>query len=84
MRTPLAAGTVLSLAAAVAIARNDPGSAAFPRMSVRHPLASYQALAAAPFGNGRELFALVAVIFAACIFVAGWRHARRHSPGRGR
>jgi hypothetical protein len=81
MRSP-AAGTVLSLAAAAAIARNDPGPAAFPRMSVRHPLASYRALAAAPFGNGLELFALVAAIFAACIFVAAWRQARRPDPRR--
>jgi hypothetical protein len=42
------------------------------------------ALAAAPFGSGLELFALVAFIFAACIFVVGWRHARRPGPGRER
>ena len=79
----IAAGTVLSLAAVAAIARNDPGPATFPRISVRHPLASYRALADAPFGNGVELFALVAFIYAVCIFVAGWRHARRPDPGRG-
>ena len=84
MRIPLAAGTVLSLAAVAAIARNDPGPAAFPRLSARHPLASYRALADAPFGNGLELFGLVALIFASCIFVAGWRHARRPGPGRER
>ena len=72
----LAAGTVLSLAAVAAIASQDPGPAAFPPMSARRSLASYRALAAAPFGNGLELLALVAFIFAACIFVAGWRHAR--------
>ena len=77
MRTPLAAGTVLSLAAVAAIAREDPGPAAFPRLSAKDPLASYRALADAPFGNGLELFALVAFIFAVCIFVAGWRQARR-------
>ena len=48
----LAAGTVLSLAAVAAIASQDPGPAAFPRLSARHPLASYRALADAPFGNG--------------------------------
>ena len=84
MRIPLAAGTVLSLVAVAGIASQDPGPAAFPRLSARQPLAAYRALADAPFGNGAELFALVAVIFAVCIFVAGWRHARRHSPGRGR
>ena len=78
----LAAGTVLSLAAVAAIASQDPGPAAFPRLSARHPLASYRALADAPTGNGAELFALVAFIFAVCIFVAGWRHARRPGPGR--
>ena len=41
----LAAGTVLSLAAVAAIASQDPGPAAFPRLSARHPLASYLALA---------------------------------------
>ena len=84
MRIALAAGTVLSLAAVAAIASQDPGSAAFPRISAQDPLASYWALADAPTGNGLELFALVAFIFAVCIFVAGWRHARRRSPGRGR
>ena len=79
----LAAGTVLSLAAVAAIASQDPGPVAFPRLSARDPLASYRALAAAAFGNGLELFALVAFICAVCIFVASWRHARRHNPGRG-
>ncbi len=50
----------------------------------RHPAASYVALAAATAGNGWELFAVVAFIYAACFLVAGWRHARRHGPGRGR
>ena len=81
----LAAGTVLSLAAVAAIASQDPGPAAFPRLSARHPLASYRALAdrRRP-GTALELFALVAFIFAVCIFVAGWRHARRPDPGRER
>jgi hypothetical protein len=74
---PLLAGTVLSLAAVAAVASQDPGPAAFPVMSIRHPLASYLALAPAPFGNGLELFALVAFIYAACILIASWRHERR-------
>jgi hypothetical protein len=78
----LAAGTVLSLAAVSGLACLDPGPAPFPRVSPRHPLAAYMALAAAPFGNGLELFALVAFIFAAVILVAGWRHARRPDPMR--
>jgi hypothetical protein len=73
----LAAGTVLSLAAVAAITSQDPGPVSFPRMSARDPLASYRALADTPTGNGLELFALVVFIFAACIFVASWRKARR-------
>jgi hypothetical protein len=75
---PLAAGTVLSLAAVAATASQDPGPAAFPHMSARHPLASYPALAAAPFGNWWELFALVALINTARLFAWGLRGARRH------
>ena len=81
IRVPLLAGTVLSLAAVAAVASQDPGPVALPGMSIRHPLASYRALAAAPFGNGLELFALVAFIYAVCIFIASWRHERR--PHRG-
>ena len=81
IRMPLLVGTVLSLAAVAAVASQDPGPVAFPRMSIRHPLASYQALAAAPFGNGPELFALVAFIYAACILAASWRHERRQHRG---
>ncbi len=80
----LATGTVLSLAAVAAIASQDPGPASFPRLPAGHPLASYRALAGAPTGNGLEPSGLVAFIFAACIFVAGWRHARRSDPGRER
>ena len=80
----LAAGTVLSLAAVAAIVSQDPGPVAFPRLSARDPLASYRALADAPSGNGLELFALVAFIFAVCIFVAGWRKARRPDLRRER
>ena len=40
-------------------------------LSVHHPVASYLALAAAPTGNAAELFAVVAVIYAVCLFTAG-------------
>jgi hypothetical protein len=40
--------------------------------------------AAAPTGNGWDLAAVVMFIFAACLLVSGWRHARRHGPGRER
>jgi hypothetical protein len=82
IRMPLLAGTVLNLAAVAAIASQDPGPVTFPRMSIRHPLASYLALAAAPFGNGLELFALVAFIYAACILIVSWRHERRQQRGK--
>ena len=82
IRVPLLAGSVLSLAAVAAVASQDPGPVAFPRMSIRHPLASYLALAAAPFGNGLELFALVAFIYAVCILIASWRHERRQERGK--
>jgi hypothetical protein len=74
LRAALIAGTVLSLAA----------TSAWAWMSALAigPAASYVALAAAPARNGWELFAVVASIYAACFLVAGWRHARRHRPGR--
>ena len=74
---PFAVGTVFSLGVVAVIANQDPGRAAFPRLSAGHPLASYRALADAPFGNGAELFALAAFIYFACFLAAGWRHARR-------
>jgi hypothetical protein len=48
----------------------------------RHPVRSCLMLAAAPVGNGWELFAVVAFIYFACFLVAGWRHARGHDRGR--
>ena len=78
---PMAAGLVLSCAVVAGLATQDPGPAV-PPMSFRHPREAYLGLAAAPFGNGWELFALVAFIYAACIFAAGWRRARRPVPGR--
>ena len=80
IRGPLATGTILSLATVALIAHYDPGPVSFPPLSARQPLASYRALAAAPFGNGAELFALVAFIYFACFLVAGWRNARRRPP----
>ena len=73
---PFIAGTVLSLGAVAGLAHFDPGRVAFPHLSPRHLVASYMALADAPFGNGLELFALVAVIFAACFLMAGWWQQR--------
>lgn len=80
IRGPVVAGIILSLGAVAFIAHQDPGRAVFPHLSARQPLASYRALADAPFGNGLELFALTAVIFFACFLVAGWRQGRRRPP----
>ena len=80
IRGPLIAGTVLSFGAVAAAARLDPGPVPFPRLPARRPLASYMALASTPFGNGLELFALVAFIFFACFLAAGLRRARHGPP----
>ena len=82
----LVAGTVVSLIVAGAWSvcgggDDGPGPAAAP---VRHhPVASYLALAAAPTGNGAELFAVVAVIYAVCLFPAARRRARARGTGDG-
>ena len=82
IRVALAAGTVFSLGGVAAIASQDPGPVTFGRLQARHPLAAYLALAAAPSGNGWELFTLLAFIYVVCIFAAGWRHVRRPDPRR--
>jgi predicted ABC-type sugar transport system permease subunit len=87
LRAPLIAGIIISLAvtavwawlSALTIGPSGPLDVTW-----RHPAASYLTLAAAPTGNGLELFAVVAFIFAVCIFVAGWRHARRPDLRRER
>jgi len=83
IRAPLAAGTAVNLAAVSGLACLDPGPVPFPDLSARHPVASYMALAAAPFGNAWELFALVASVFAVCFFVAGRRRSRRAEDADG-
>ena len=81
MRGALAAGTVLSLL--VVGAWSVAGAATLgpvPQLHLdwrHHPLAAYLTLAAAPTGNAAELFAVVAVIYAVCLFRAGRRRARR-------
>jgi hypothetical protein len=77
-RAALVTGTALSFAvtagwswmASLTIGPADP-------VDLHRPLASYAALAGAPTGNGPELFAVVAVIYALCILVSGWRRQRR-------
>jgi len=85
MRRALITGTVLSLivvgAWSVAGAATM-GPAPALHLSVQHLVASYLALAAAPTGNGAELFAVVAVIYALCLLVAGYRDGRRRGGHR--
>jgi hypothetical protein len=75
----LAAGTVLSLLVVGAwsvIGAATLGPVPPLHLSVHHPVASYLALAAAPTGNAAALFAVVAAIYALCLFLAGWRRTR--------
>lgn len=85
LRGALVTGTVLSLAVTAtwaAMSALTIGPAGPLDLTGRHPAASYVTLAAAPAGNGWELLAVVAFIYASCIFAAAWRHARRPGPGR--
>jgi hypothetical protein len=78
VRGPLIAGTVLSLAVVSAwswMASLAIGPAVPLHLS-RHLLSDYAQLAAAPTGNGAELFAVVAVIYTLCLLVSGWRQQR--------
>jgi hypothetical protein len=79
LRGPLITGTVLSLAVTAAWAWLPAltiGPAGPLHLTWRHPAASYLALAAAPTGNGWELSAVVAFIYAACLLVSGRRQRR--------
>jgi hypothetical protein len=79
VRGPLIAGTVVSLAvvstwsymASLAIGPAEPLHLG------QNLLIDYVQLAAAPTGNGCELFAVVAVIYALCLLVSGWHRHRR-------
>ena len=78
-RGPLLAGTVLSLAVVSAwswTASLTIGPAG-PLHLTRDLPSDYAQLAAAPTGNAAELFAVVAVIYALCLLVSGWRRHRR-------
>ena len=74
-RGPLITGTVLS--AAVVSAWSWMASLAIGPAAPLHPgrnlRSDYAQLAAAPTGNGWELFAVVAVIYALCFLAADWR-----------
>ena len=80
MKGALITGTVASLAVTAAWAWMSAltiGPAGPLYLNWRHPAESYPLLAAAPAGNGWELFAVVAFIYFACLLVAGWRRQRR-------
>jgi hypothetical protein len=85
-RAALAAGTVLSLAVTAGwswTASLTIGPAAHVDLDLSRPLTSYATLADAPTGNGSELFAVVAVIYALCLLASGWRQQRRWRTGGG-
>jgi hypothetical protein len=85
LRGPLIAGTVLSLTMVSAwsyLASLAIGPAA-PLHLGRNLASDYAQLAAAPTGNGWELFAAVAVIYAVRLLASGWRQQRRRCTGGG-
>jgi len=77
-RGPLIVGTVVCLAVVSAWSwsaalTEGPAAPLHPGRDLR---SDYAQLAAAPTGNGWELFAVVAVIYALCFLVSGWRQRR--------
>jgi hypothetical protein len=82
----LATGTVLSMVVTGAwsvTAAATMGPVTALHLSWRHPAASYLSLAAAPAGNGLELFTVVVVIYALCLLRAAWRRAWARGTGDG-
>lgn len=80
MKGALIGGTVISALVTGAwsvssVATGGPAPAV--HLSVHHLLASYMSLAAAPTGNAAGLFAVVAAIYALCLFAAGMRARSR-------
>jgi alkylhydroperoxidase family enzyme len=79
----LTTGSVLSLLAVSAWSVSTVATApATPQLHLdwrHHFLASYMALAGAPTGNAAELFAVVAFIYALCLFCAGMRARGRRN-----
>jgi hypothetical protein len=86
IRAPLITGTTVSLAVTAVwawLSALTIGPAGPLHLTWRHPARSYLLLAAAPVGNGWVLFAMIALIFAACFLVSGWRRYRRAGVGDG-
>jgi hypothetical protein len=85
-RAALITGTTISLAVTAAwagLSAFTVGPAGPLHLTWRHPARSYLLLAAAPAGNGWELFAVITLIFAACFLTAGLRRYRRAGGGDG-
>jgi hypothetical protein len=79
VRSPLIAGTVLSVAAVSAwswMASLTIGPAA-PLHLTRDLPSDYAQMVSAPTGNAAGLFAVVAFIFTACLLVSGRRRRRK-------
>jgi len=86
VKRELVAGTVVSLIVVgfwSAAAAATMGPVPPLHLDWHHPVASYLALASAPTGNGAELFAVVAVMYALCLFRAALRRARARGTGDG-
>jgi hypothetical protein len=86
LRASLVTGTVVSLTATAAWAWMSAvaiGPAGPLHLTWRHPAASYVMRAAAPVGHAWELFAVVALIYSACLLGWGLRDARRRDQGGG-
>ena len=85
LRVSLITGTIVSLAVTAAwawLSALTIGPAGPLDLTWRHPAASYVTLAAAPAGNGWELLAVVAFIYAVCFLVAGLRRRNDEQEGR--
>ena len=83
MKRAFVTGTIVSLAVTAAwawLSSVAVGPAGPMDLTLHHPAASYISLAAAPTGNGWELFAVVAFIFGVCFLVTGL-HRYRHAGG---
>jgi hypothetical protein len=79
VRGALVTGTVVSLAVTAAWAWTadlTQGPAA-PLHLGRNLLSDYAQVASAPTGDGRELFAVIAAIYALCLLVWRWRRQRQ-------
>lgn len=77
-RAALATGTAPSAAVTSAwawAASLTTGPAALLHLG-RNLLTDYAQLASAPTGNGWDLFAAIAVIYALCLLVSSWRSQR--------